>query len=174
ELRHMTVADVLAALDGIGAPLLVITGGEPLLQQSRLVPVAAAAHGRGWRVEVETNGTLAPGAELAALVDQWNVSPKLAGSGVDSARRQAPEALRALAATGRAIAKFVVTGADELDELASVVAAAGLREVWIMPEATDASTLVSRLAELAPAVLERGWNLSGRLHVLMWGDARGV
>jgi len=174
ELHRRPVGDVLAELDRIGAPMLVVTGGEPLLQQRPLAPLLSAAHDRGWRIEMETNGTVAPRAELVAVVDQWNVSPKLSGSGVSREQRRRPDALRALVATGRAIGKFVVIGAAELDEVAEVAGAAGLSEVWVMPEATDAATLATRLAELAPAVLARGWNLSTRLHVQLWGDARGV
>ena len=33
---------------------------------------------------------------------------------------------------------------------------------------------VARLGELAPHVLERRWNLTPRLHVLLWGDRRGT
>jgi organic radical activating enzyme len=173
ELHRRSVPDVLGELDRIAAPMLVITGGEPLLQQRELVPLAEGAHRRGWRIEVETNGTLAPLPRLCDVVDQWNVSPKLSGSGVALEHRLRIEALRALAATGRAIGKFVVTSTSELDEVAAVAAAGGFHDVWVMPEATDAATLSHRLADLAPAVLARGWNLSSRLHVALWGDARG-
>ncbi len=37
---------------------LCVTGGEPLLQQEALVPVAAALASEGFDVEVETNGTI--------------------------------------------------------------------------------------------------------------------
>jgi len=166
ELRRRSVDEVLVQLDGVNVPLLVITGGEPLLQQRHLVPLVRAAHARGWRIEVETNGTIAPLPALGALVDQWNVSPKLAGSGVELVRRWQPDA--------RAIAKFVVRSASELDEAAAVAEAGHLSEVWIMPEATDAATLVDRLGALAPDVLARGWHLSSRLQILLWGDTRGT
>jgi hypothetical protein len=42
-----------------------------------------------------------------------------------------------------------------------------------MPEGTDAATLTERMQALAPAVLARGWRLTPRLHVLLWGDRRG-
>ena len=48
----------------------VCTGGEPLLQLD--APAVAALHRRGFRVAVETNGTLAPPAD----VDWICVSPK--------------------------------------------------------------------------------------------------
>jgi 7-carboxy-7-deazaguanine synthase len=42
-----------------------------------------------------------------------------------------------------------------------------------MPEGTDAATIASRLAWLAPAAIDRAWNVTTRLHVLLWGDERG-
>src|SRR4029077_1876553 len=108
------------------------------------------------------------------LVDQWNVSPKLANAAVKRDRRFRPDVLRTFAATGRAVFKFVVASVGDLDEVAEMVAECSLSEVWIMPEGRDPGTVSARLQGLAPAVLERGWNLSSRLHVLLWGDARGV
>jgi 7-carboxy-7-deazaguanine synthase len=43
ELHRRTVAELLVELDRINAPLLVVTGGEPLLQQQGLEPLLAAA-----------------------------------------------------------------------------------------------------------------------------------
>ena len=171
ELSERSVDDIVAEVDGFGpVELLVVTGGEPLLQQSRLPPLLAAARSRGLRVEIETAGTLAPGAEVVELVDGFNVSPKLASSGNPVERRVKPDVLRAFEATGKAVFKFVVRDEAELDE----VAAFGVSPVWVMPEGTDAETLTDRMRALAPAVLARGWNLSPRLHVHLWGDRRGV
>jgi 7-carboxy-7-deazaguanine synthase len=173
ELRHAPVAELIAALEAMAPEIVVVTGGEPLLQQRRLVPLAAACRARGWEVEVETNGTRTPGAELAEHVTRWNVSPKLANSGVAEADRIRPDALAALLATGRAAFKvFAATEAD-LDEIADLVERHGLDPVWVMPEATDPTTLLERTRALAGPVLDRGWNLTTRLHVLVWGDERG-
>jgi organic radical activating enzyme len=43
-----------------------------------------------------------------------------------------------------------------------------------MPEGTDPAAVGERLRQLAPDVLARGWNLTPRLHILLWGDRRGV
>lgn len=173
ELRTVAVADVLASLDAMGVALVVVTGGEPLLQQRHLPPLLQGAKDRGWRVEVETSGTLAPSLP-DGLVDRYNVSPKLANSGMAVERRYRPEVLRAFQAGGRAVFKFVVADVSDLAEVDAMVAACGLGPVWAMPEGTDAATVLARLRELAPHVLARGWNLTPRLHVLLWGDRRGV
>ena len=44
-----------------------------------------------------------------------------------------------------------------------------------MPEGTDApDDRGAPVQQLADAVLGRGWNLTPRLHILIWGDERGV
>jgi len=173
ELTTMAVDGVLARLDAMGVDLIVVTGGEPLLQQRHLPPLLEGAKERGWRIEVETAGTLAPSLS-EGLVDRFNVSPKLANSGMAVERRYRPDVLRAFQAGGRAAFKFVVAGPDDLEEVDAMVAECGLRPVWVMPEGTDAATVLARMQELAPHVVARGWNLTPRLHILLWGDRRGV
>lgn len=171
ELNTMAVTDVLALVDAMDVGLLVVTGGEPLLQQRHLPPLLEGAKERGWTVEMETAGTIAP--TLAGhLVDRFNVSPKLANSRMALERRFKPDVLRAFQATGRAVFKFVATDPSDLAEVDAIVAECGLAPVWVMPEGTDAATVVARLQELAPAVVARRWNLTPRLHVLVWGDQR--
>lgn len=173
ELHEMPVAEVIAAVDGMDVDMVVVTGGEPLLQQRGLDVLLRALKAQGKRIEIETAGTIAP-AMAEGLVDQWNVSPKLANSGNPLERRYKPEVLRAFEATGRAVFKFVACEPSDLDEVDSIVEECGLSSVWIMPEGTDASVLVRRAAALADDVVKRGWNMSTRLHILLWGDRRGV
>jgi 7-carboxy-7-deazaguanine synthase len=176
ELTTRDVEGILAELDAMDVGLVVVTGGEPLLQQSHLPPLLRPLRARGVEVEVETAGVLAPTAEVVDLVTRFNVSPKLANSGNPLERRYQPEVLRALDATGKAAFKFVATGAPDLDEIRSVAEECGLaaERIWVMPEGTDAATVVDRSRDLIEPVLARGWNLTTRLHVLLWGDRRGV
>ena len=173
EVHDVPVADVLARLDAMDPGRVVVTGGEPLLQQRALVPLLGACAERGWPVEVETNGTIAPEPDVVALVSTFNVSPKLSNSGVAPERALRPAPLASLRDSGKAVFKFVVSGPADLDEVAAVVDAHGLRPVWVMPEGTSAPALLERLRELADPVAARGWNLTPRLHVLLWGDERG-
>jgi organic radical activating enzyme len=72
---------------------LLITGGEPLLQRDALQLIVGALHDDGWTLEVETAGTLSP-RNLADVIDQFTVSPKLANSGVARTSRSRPTVLR--------------------------------------------------------------------------------
>jgi 7-carboxy-7-deazaguanine synthase len=173
EVNRRSVDDVVAQLDGMDVDRIVVTGGEPLLQQRALEPLLVALGTRGWAVEIETNGTIEPSAATTTMVTQFNVSPKLANSGVALGRRIDPAALRALVDTGKAIFKFVVTGPADLDEVAALVEQHRLAPVWLMPEGTTAGAIVEGARALAPHAVARGWHLGTRLHVVLWGDERG-
>jgi 7-carboxy-7-deazaguanine synthase len=173
ELSTRATTELLGQLDAMAVSFVVITGGEPLLQQRRLTAVLEGCRQRGWRVEVETNGTIPP-AVADGLVTQWNVSPKLANSGVARDRRYRPEVLRAFETTGRAVFKFVTASPSDLDEIQAMVDECLLSEIWVMPEGTDAEQVGSGLRDLAEPVLARGWHLTPRLQVQVWGDRRGV
>ena len=173
ELRAVGIGDLVAQVAATGVERVVVTGGEPLLQQRRLVPFLLAARERGWAAEVETNGTIAPRREVVAAVERFNVSPKLSGSGVPPERALRADALAALRDSGRAVFKFVVVHPAELDEVAAVVDAHGLAPVWIMPAGTTAEAVLACGRALADPVLDRGWHLTTRLQVLLWGSERG-
>lgn len=174
ELHRRPVADVLAELVEFGTDLIVISGGEPLGQQDRLIPLVTALTGRGIEIEIETNGTHAAHSELIAAGVRFNVSPKLSHSGDPRQRRIVPAALTSLAALPSSMFKFVCQNTRDLDEVAELVAAYHLRSVWIMPIGRTADDVTKHMSELADAVVARGWNLTTRLHTLLWGDKRGV
>lgn len=173
ELSERAVGDVVADVEAMAVDRVVITGGEPLLQQRRLVPFLDAAAKRGWSVEVETNGTIAPDAPIVERVEQFNVSPKLANSGVATERAIVPGALAAFVASGKAAFKFVVTAPADLDEVQALVDEHELSPIWIMPEGTTPDAVLAGGRLLADEVLARGWQMTTRLHVLLWGDQRG-
>ncbi|WP_327673390.1 7-carboxy-7-deazaguanine synthase QueE [Kitasatospora sp. NBC_00458] len=168
--RH-SVEDLAAWVMARTPRLVVVTGGEPLLQQSQLVDLVQLLSGR--RVEVETNGTVVPQPELVESVAAFNVSPKLEAFAAPGDRPIVPAALSAFAACGRARFKFVVREAAQLDEVASLVETFSLPEVWIMPEGTSSEAVLGEMREMADEVLERGWNLTPRLHTLLWEDEHG-
>lgn len=177
ELTRRTITDICAQIEAMQVDMVVITGGEPLLHQQQ----------QGWRdllhwlrvhryrVEVETNGTIAPESLTRNVVTQYNVSPKLNHSGDPQAKRIRPEAIAALLATGHAVFKFVCTSPADVAEVASLVDLLELpaRDVWVMPEGTDDATLTAVAKAIAGAALDHRFNLTLRQHVTVWKDARG-
>ncbi|MFE1190016.1 7-carboxy-7-deazaguanine synthase QueE [[Kitasatospora] papulosa] len=173
ESTRRTAADLLAWATFSPVELVVITGGEPLLQQARLVPLVQGLLAAGKRVEFETNGTLAPVPELVVDGVRFNVSPKIASFGVDEAKSVVPAALAAFAASGRAAFKFVASSVADLDRIAELADTHRLAPVWVMPEGTTADTITATIRVLADAVAARTWHFTPRLHVLAFADARG-
>ena len=166
-MMALSAEDTEALLDGFDADNLVVTGGEPLLQQAELARLLTGQKARGRRIEIETNGTIAPCEELAELVDQWNVSPKTANAAHPEADRLREEALRAFAARPNAWFKFVVQGKGDLVEVEALMEKAGIprERVLLMPEGQDAETLRAREAWLAPLARKKGFGYTPRLHI---------
>lgn len=174
ELTKITTADVWAEVQRQSTGMLVVTGGEPLLQQDGLAELLDRAKRAGWWVEVETAGSVEPSSAVVGLVDGFNVSLKLANSGNDLKERQSELAISALQLSGKANWKFVVTKLEDLEEIQVLADAFDLHPIWVMPEGIDAETISARMETLADAVLERGWNLTTRLQILIWGNRRGA
>jgi 7-cyano-7-deazaguanosine (preQ0) biosynthesis protein QueE len=172
ESREIPAENVLEWVLDRDADLVVITGGEPLIQHRRLAPLIAGLTARGRRVEIETNGTILPDRGWSEQVT-FNVSPKLAGSGVPLARRIRPRVLRAFNESGRAVFKFVIDGDADVVELVELQTELELTPIWVMPQGITAASIQLGLRSLADPALAHGWNIASRLHVLLWGDERG-
>ena len=177
ESSYRTVAEIVEWLLVTVPKLIVITGGEPLLQQRRgLVELVDRLLAAGRQVEFETNATVVPLPELIRPGVRLIASPKLANTGIQEARRIVPRALTSMASiadTGHAVFKFVAADPRDLEEIDGLVERFGLAPVWVMPEGRTPDAVEAGLRALADPVIARGWNLSPRLHISAWGDVRG-
>ncbi|MFD0371113.1 7-carboxy-7-deazaguanine synthase QueE [Streptomyces sp. NPDC127114] len=173
ESTKQSVADLVAWAASSPVELVVITGGEPLIQQRRLVSLVQGLRAAGKRIEFETNGTIVPDPELLTDGVRFNVSPKLRSFGVDESQSIEPAALRAFASSGQAAFKFVASSVTDLDRIAELVDLHELAPVWVMPEGTTAEGIAAATRLLADAVAARHWHFSTRLHVLAFANARG-
>jgi organic radical activating enzyme len=110
------------------------------------------------------------------LIDQFNVSPKLAHSGNPADLALIPERLAAWAAEPRAFFKFVVASPDDCAEVAALQAQYAIpgARLFVMPEGTDSETLRRREKWLSALALEHGWRMTDRLHIHLYGDTRGT
>lgn len=154
---------------------LVVTGGEPLVQQEGLTEVLLGL--RPYRhVSVETSGVIpVTVSNLRYLVHRWVVSPKLGNAGSKAALSLSLEALRDFATMNHSVFKFVAGDLPDLEEADKLVRTLGLApfRVYIMPEGVDTDRVLQVSRVLAPVVLDLGWNLTTRLHILLWGNERG-
>ena len=170
--RTVPLADAWRALEALGpAPLLIVTGGEPLAHPG-IERVLDEACARWSRVEVETSGTCPPPRAHERLFP--NVSPKL-----PSATPRWAETWRhvdAWRAEPHATFKLVVGGGSDLDDALRLIVERGLPRgrTLLMPEGLTDVAVRANAERLAPVCVREGLRLSPRLHVWMWGARRGV
>jgi len=154
---------------------LVVTGGEPLLQQEELLQLLLLLD-REVFIEVETNGTLLPREDLLPLVSRWSVSPKLSNSEVPRERREVPQVLQFFSTLPSSFFKFVMEEEGDLEELEDLLKEFDLppEKVILMPQAQDRRTLARRSRWLAELCSRRSFRFSTRLQILLWGNQRGT
>jgi len=157
---------------------LIFTGGEPILQQDRIVKFydwLKATHQIEPYVEMETNGTKLPSNELIALIDHWNCSPKLSDSGNKKSRRFKPEDIRTIAKQKSASFKFVFSAQSDLTEIEEYIAL-GIRQdqVMLMPAGASTDELDQIRQKVVEICLDRGWRYTDRLQIVIWEQATGV
>jgi organic radical activating enzyme len=149
---------------------LVITGGEPLIQQCKIAKLLERLS--GWEVEIETNGTIIPIPELHHC--QFNCSPKLANSGILLKRRYKPEVLRIIDRLPKSQFKFVVLEPADLEEVNRIVNECALnpKKILIMPEGHTAEEVEIHAGKLRSAVEARGWKITMRNQFIWYGSKR--
>ncbi|MDA7897872.1 7-carboxy-7-deazaguanine synthase QueE [bacterium] len=173
EIVELSPAEIAPHILSYDCNRLVLTGGEPLLQQDELVKLTRLLPEIAF-IEVETNGTKLPSDDFIAIPTQFNVSPKLSNSGIDEKLRLNFKALGLFASLEKAFFKFVVCNQSDLDEIKTLHSKLNLSpdRIHLMPEGRDAETLQHRSLWLADICRDQGYHFSPRLHVLLWGNER--
>lgn len=174
ESHPMQVEAIAEQVNAMGVELLIITGGEPLLQQRAIPDIRRLT---GCSIDVETNGTRAPQPDVIDAVDLFCVSPKLAFATDPETWRIHDDALAVfaeLARQGKAIFKFVAEKVDDFVEVRALRDRHNIPDssIWIMPEGYTQDRHLEHLRQLASPIVAEGWNLSSRLHVLAWEKER--
>jgi len=175
EVHLLDIATVEARIGALSHDRtrhLVISGGEPMLQSTRLIPLLDRLREQGWTSEMETAGTIAPDSLLK--VDRYNVSPKLENSGNAKPDRYQPKVLDAFNQHASRCFKFVVQDVSDFDEIDALVEAHQLSPVYIMPEGIDAAKVQETLCDVAEASIARNYHVTTRLQTLTYGNRRAV
>lgn len=177
-LREISVVEVATLITKYDCENVILTGGEPLLQQGawqQLIEILKQRNAN-YSFEVETNGTQLPTEELSALIDQFNISPKLENSGNSKDLRENSAALEFFANLDKAWFKFVVTCPEDIQEVHDIQQRYKIskKRILLMPEGRDDETLQAKRLWLADYCRDNGYRYSDRLHIQLWGSKRGV
>jgi len=152
-------------------PNLVLTGGEPMLQQKTLADLIP--HLPGWHIEIETNGTIVIDESFTNA--QINCSPKLQNSGNERRARLREKALRAIATMPDHWFKFVVSRDEDIAEIRDVMEIANggdYSRVLLMAEGIDPDQLRSKTEKLHLIAAELGCQVTERNHIYWYGNKR--
>lgn len=166
-------------------PHIVITGGEPLLQQKAIEAfikyfdrATPDLPDMSWTFEIETNGTIMPSDFLLARVDHWNCSPKLSNCGDQFIDRFKVDVLQALLNTENVWFKFVVNPDNSDRDLHEIQTdyepVIGRNRIYLMPEGVQSEDLREKGVKLVEICKQYGYRLTPRLQGLYWGAIPGV
>jgi 7-carboxy-7-deazaguanine synthase len=182
EGDELSLDQIESKVSEFRASHVVLTGGEPMIWP-QIAELAKRLHAASLHITIETAGTI----YLPLRCDLMSISPKLANSTPrerDGGRwaaqheriRFQPDVIRHLTSTYPFQLKFVVSSPGDLDEIEVIreTCAAPASKVILMPEGVDRDTLRDRSLWLAEICKDKGYRLSPRLHVDIWGDRRGT
>lgn len=172
-MTEMSLDDIVEKVVALRVPLLVVTGGEPMLQLTALLELADDLHEYGVAVHVETNGTRRPPAY--ASVQHWSISPKLPSANSGRDLDTYIESLAEWSMHPRAIFKVVCATPSQVDEAVALFDRIGARteQRWVMPQGITHNEVTASLRAIIDHAVVNGCNVSTRTHVHAWGNERG-
>ncbi len=178
QIIDLSTEEITGLVSPFSCAHFVFTGGEPLIQEKGWVDLmnALTAAKPGSTYEIETNGTLFPGHEFIDRIDQINVSPKLANSGVPEEARSKPAILSQFAEVPKADFKFVVGDEVDLEEIITLLSLVPIaaNRIFLMPKANSPAELEANQTPVAAWAQSNGFRYSDRLHLRLFGAKRGV
>ena len=170
------LAKIGSMLSNTSIWLVVVTGGEPLLQQECVIDICLFVQKRKALCTIETNGVIRPNPRLLAVVDHVVVSPKLSNSswgGLGSPDKAAVDRewfriYHSMSMGVKVYWKFVIGSPRDLREVDDFVESHHLqpRDVFLMPLSTTVEEQLRLLPLLVGHALRRGYRVTPRLHIL--------
>ncbi len=159
---------------------LIITGGEPLIQQDKISSFLEFIEDKLQFlpvIEIETNGTIVPRTDLLIKIKHWNCSPKLSNSGMPVEKRIHPEALQKISQTQSPMFKFVISEMIDFEEIQTDFLYTSLikkEQIVLMPACSDLNELLDKNKIIAELCKREKLRMSSRLHIEIWNQLTGV
>ncbi|GAC1543382.1 MAG: 7-carboxy-7-deazaguanine synthase QueE [Herpetosiphon sp.] len=171
--ERVSPANIVTRLETFPCRRLVITGGEPLMQAKAIETLVELLP--DWAIEIETNGTFV-GTSAIRERCQLNVSPKLPSAGNNGLAVIRPDVLQILRQSRQVYFKFVVANEQDFDALEKVVSDHQLPhdQIIVMPEGRTQDEIIRHALTIIERAKARGYRVLPRLHVMLWGERRGV
>lgn len=175
EVKEMNVKALINSISRYQSKHLVITGGEPMIQQRQLLPLIKKIKELGYFIEIETNCTILPEENFDQLIDQWNVSPKLASSMNDKRSREIESCYLFFSNHSKCYFKYVINDSDDLRELQDLVEKYRIPagKIILVPQGNNRNDIIARGIWLSEICKKNGYILSLRLQILLWSNQRG-
>ena len=186
---EMEISGIIEEYKKFNCSDIVITGGEPTMYPADLRELCIELKNANSDciITLETNGTAI--GDFAEYIDLFSVSPKLSTSvpyGVEHEKMHEKNRINA-EVLGKinelekgnltdAQWKFVFTGEEDLKEIFELRDLIGFanKDIYLMPEGVTREDLDKRREKTIQACLKHGLNYTDRLHIVVWGDRRGV
>lgn len=174
----LTISEILARVSKYKNRHVVVTGGEPMLFDP-IIELCSEFKAGGHTITIETAGTV----YQSVVADLMSISPKLQNSTPlgdwaerHEATRHQPEVTRKLMSEHDYQLKFVIQSLEDLPEVDGQVAEleADPAKVFLMPEGREADHLHATARGLVEACIERGYRLTPRYQIDLFGDTKGT
>ena len=174
--QYMEDNDLVSKLKA--SAILKITGGEPMIQQKKLLIFIKAFIERYEFtpvIDFETNATLIPSAEWLEYGATFTTSPKLSTNGDPESKTYNPKALN-WHIQNKSGFKFVITCSEDIDEIwrkyvTNDDVKIPLDRVWFMPCCGSQKEHLEKGAAVAEYAKALGVKFSPRLQLVLWDMA---
>ena len=178
QIIEMTADEVVEWIGQYDCRHVVITGGEPLMQQEGWIEVMNLLRilDPDYFFEVETNGTLIPTPEFDHFINQYNVSPKLNNSGMREEIREKADAYEYFSKSEKSWFKFVVGNALDSAEVVTLMKRYQIprEKILLMPLASDTKALDVTSDWLVEQCKLMNVRYCDRLHIRVFQGERGT
>ena len=174
EVHELPIEKVIEKIKEFEPKHIVITGGEPLIQQNDIASLLSKL-GDDYFVEVETDCTIIPNSAVLEHVNHWNVSPKTSNSGNSREAREIPQCYDFFAKLENSVFKFVIENESDLVEIDELITKYSIpkNKILLMPQASTKDELNLKKEEIEKIAVAKGMLFSSRLQVEQWGNQRG-
>lgn len=201
EKNRMKVGDVLELIEINRGNInsVVISGGEPTMQEEALIELLKGLYNMDMHTTIETNATIFH-PDISMYCNLISMSPKLKSSipslallakeGQNSNWQKKHEDIRYNLGVIQSYItgayqngndfqlKFVCSSREDIIEIeenyVKKLHYVEPSDIYIMPEGMTEEILKKNSIECVKLCIEKGWNFTPRLHINLFGQAKGV